>query len=413
MPISKPEPVATRSDPDQIAVRCLFMRGGSSRGGFFLEEELPVDPAERGALLLACYGSPDGRQIDGIGGADPLTSKAAIVGRSVRPDADLDYTFYQVGIDRAKVSAGGNCGNMLAAVGPYALLRGLIRPVEPETSVRIYTTNTGQVVTVRIQVADGFPRVSGETAVAGVPGTGSPIAIDFGDCAGSVCGRLLPTGAPRDTIIIDGQKVEVSFIDAATPFVFVAARSIGASGTETPAALNANVTLMQRLEAVRGWAATVLGLVDDPAMARAQCPNMPRVIMVAPPQTYTASTSDIVSDTDIDLCVRQLAMQKPHNTLAVTGSVCTAVAANVRNSIVNEFARETGGVIRLGHPAGMLEVSAKVVQREGNEPQVLSASVLRTARVLMSGDVFVSRDRLRQLQAIVEIDLPRGAGAGD
>lgn len=411
MLLSKPEPILTASDPEQVAIRCLFMRGGSSRGGFFLEEELPADPVERGAVLLACYGSPDGRQIDGIGGADPLTSKAAVVGRSARPDADLDYTFYQVGIDRPKVSTGGNCGNMLAGVGPYALLRGIIQPQEPETAVRIYTTNTGQVVTARIQVSGAFPRVTGGATVAGVPGTGSPIAIDFGNCAGSVCGRLLPTHSPRDRIRVGEREFDVSFVDAATPFVFVAAQSIGATGVETPAELIANTELMNTLEGVRGWAATVLGFVDEPAKARMVTPNVPRVIMISAPQSYRTVEGGIAAE-DVDLCVRQLAMQKPHNTLAVTGAVCTAVAAKISGSLVNELARPTDGVIRLGHPAGVLEVSAEVIDQDG-QLEVRSAAVLRTARVLMSGEVFVPRERIEQLKAIVEVDSPKGAPAAD
>jgi hypothetical protein len=393
-------PLISGLDPEQTAIRCLFMRGGSSRGGFFFNEELPADPAERAATLLACYGSPDKRQIDGIGGSDPLTSKAAIVGLSKRPDADLDYTFCQVGIERPQVSTGGNCGNMLAAVGPFGILRGLIKPQEPETAVRIFTTNTGQVVTARIRVAQGFPRVDGDAKVAGVPGTGSSIAIDFGDCAGSVSGKLLPTGSARDRVRAGGRDIEVSFIDAATPFVFVPAKSLGASGTESPAEILANTALMDALEDVRGWAAVVLGLVDDPSKARDVTPNMPRVIMVAPPTNYTGAEGPVLAE-EIDLCVRQLAMQKPHHTLAVTGAVCTAVAAKVPDSVVAELARPNPDRTRLGHPAGMLGVSSKVVA-EGNGLKVVNAAVERTARLIMAGDLYVSKRQVEYLKSILK-----------
>lgn len=386
---------------EQIPIRVLFMRGGSSRGAVFLDEDLPADARERAAVLLACYGSPDRRQIDGIGGADPLTSKAVVVRRSSRPDADLDYTFYQVGVDRPQVSTGGNCGNMLAAVGPFGILRGLITPQEPETAVRIYTTNTDQVVTARIRVENGLPCMSGDTVVAGVPGTGSPIAIDFGDCAGSISGKLLPTGSVRDRIRVDGNEVEVSFIDAATPFVFVPASSLGVSGTELPREMMANDRLMARLEMVRGWAATVLGLVADPAIAQRKTPNIPRVIMVASPQGYRTAEGDVMAD-DMDLCVRQLAMQKPHNTLAVTGAVCTAVASQLPGTVVHELARRNPDRVRLGHPAGILGVSARVVP-DGDGWRVERAAVERTARLIMAGEVFVSRQRLDQLRAIVEV----------
>ena len=180
------------SGDEQIAIPCAFMRGGSSRGGFFLDDDLPRDKIRRSAVLLAAYGSPDGRQIDGIGGADPLTSKAAVVRRSERPDADVEYTFYQVGIDQPTVSTGGNCGNMLAAVGPFAIRRGLVPAVEPETVVRIYTTNTQQVVTARIPVRMGEPCCEGDCTIAGVPDPGAAIRLDFGDCAGAVSGKLDP-----------------------------------------------------------------------------------------------------------------------------------------------------------------------------------------------------------------------------
>lgn len=398
---------ALETDPDQLSIPCLFMRGGSSRGGFFLDGDLPQDPDERAAVLLACYGSPDARQINGIGGADALTSKAAVIRRSDRDDADLEYTFYQVGIDRAKVSTGGNCGNMLAAVAPFGLLRGLIKCDGPDMSVRIFTTNTGQVVTARMNVTDGWPRVSGNATVAGVPGTGSAIAIDFGNCAGSVSGTLLPTGNVRDRIHVGGKGIEVSFVDAATPFVFVNAPDIGAEGTELPSDLLAKQPVMAALEAIRGWAASVLGLVGAPADARRVTPNIPRVIMVSPPKSYR-STEGEVSEAEIDLCVRQLAMQKPHNTLAVTGSVCTAVASHIPGTIVHAVSRGTGERSRLGHPAGVLGVSAHIGERDGDFT-VESAAVERTARLIMAGTLFVPRDRVAHVKSIMERDDSRSA----
>ena len=283
-PLSVPPDV--RAYPRQRDVPCLFMRGGSSRGGFFLAADLPSDPRERAALLLAAYGSPDLRQIDGIGGADPLTSKAAIVGPASRPDADVDYTFAQVSLEAAQIGVGGTCGNMLAGVGPFAILRGLVPAVEPETVVRIHATNTGQVITARVPVLDGLPAIEGTCRIPGVPGTGARIGLDFGDCAGAVSGKLLPTGRPRDEIELDGRRVQVSLVDAATPFAFVRAADLGARGTESAAEIAADAALQQRLELVRGWAATVLGLAPSAEAARAASPNVPRVIMVAPPQDY-------------------------------------------------------------------------------------------------------------------------------
>lgn len=395
-------PLAIEQDPEQLSVPCLFMRGGSSRGGFFLDSELPADWDDRAALLLTAYGSPDVRQIDGIGGADPLTSKAAIVAISRRDDADLDYTFCQVDIARAKVSTGGNCGNMLSAVAPFAVLRRLIPSQEGENCVRIYTTNTDQVVTVRFQVRGGVPCVNGPTTVPGVPGSGATIAVDFGDCAGSVSGQLLPTGRPVDKIEIDGHPVEVSFVDAATPFVYVVAEDIGGDAASSVEEIQANAALMRKLELIRGWAAKVLGLVDNPEDAVQKTPNMPRVIMISQPKPYRIG-GDVVNESDVDLVVRQLAMQKPHRALAVTGAVCTAVACQVPGTVVNrELRAGASGDVRLGHPSGVLSVNSVVIA-EADNITIQRAAVNRTARLIMAGELFVSREKLAAVRRVIEV----------
>jgi len=394
-------PLARSQDTEQIIIPCLYMRGGSSKGGFFLDSELPKDRIERDAVLLAAYGSPDARQIDGIGGADPLTSKAAIVSRSARSDADLEYTFCQVDLTREKVSTGGNCGNMLAAVGPYAVWRGLLKAQEGPNRVRIYTTNTDQVVEVTFSVKGGVPCVEGGTQVPGVPGSGAKVAIDFGDCAGSVSGKLLPTGNAVDVIDIDGMAVRVSLIDAATPFVYVDASDVGGDATATAEAIQADAELMRKLELVRGWAATALGLVDDPAHAREVTPNIPRVIMISSPQDYMAGDTRVAA-ADINLCVRQLSMQKPHKALAVTGAVCTSVACRIPGTIVNTQMRgNTDHEIRLGHPSGALAVDAQVDDTPAGL-KIRKAAINRTARLLMGGHIFVSRERIRALQPLVK-----------
>ena len=396
-PMQAPSPCADENE--QLAIRCTFMRGGSSRGGVFLDSDLPQDRYERDAVLLAAYGSPDDRQIDGIGGADPLTSKAAVVKLSEREDADVEYTFYQVGIDNPSVSTGGNCGNMLAAVGPFAIRRGLVPAVEPETVVRIYTTNTKQVVTARIPVQDGEPLCEGDCAIAGVPDTGAAIRLDFGNCAGAVSGKLLPTGRARDSISVDGRNIEVSLIDAATPFVFVNAADIGASGVELPGQLQANEALMSRLEQVRGWAAVAIGLVTDARMARAKSPNIPRVIMISPPQRYEAVGGREVDASEMDICVRQLAMQRPHKALAVTGAVCSAVACSVPDSVVAAAIGRPPQNIRLGHPSGVLRVASRIIMGPDGGPVVESAQIERTARVIMDGAVYVRRQKIARLAA--------------
>lgn len=380
--------------PGMSTIPCSLMRGGSSKGGVFLDSDLPQDPRLRAATLLAAFGSPDARQVDGVGGADPLTSKAAVVGPSRKPGADLDYTFYQVGIDTPRVSMGGTCGNMLAAVGPFALLRGLLSPPKGESEIvaLIHATNTGQVITARFETSDGFPSVEGDCAIAGVPGTSSPIRLDFGACSGSTTGQLFPTGRASDVVHVDGKDVLVSLVDVATPFVFVRGSDIGAIGNEPPAALLNSPQVMRRLEVVRGWAAHRLGLVDDPAAAAAATPNVPRVVMVAAPIAYVTVNGAEVRAETMDVCVRQLAMQKPHKALAVTGSVCTAVAARIPNTVVGECAADSGVAVRLGHPSGITSVNCKVTRTSSGDYRVDAAEIVRTARLIMDGHVLV-RDR--------------------
>ena len=389
----------TIRQPGQHVLPCYFMRGGSSKGGFFIAQDLPSDERERAAWLLAAYGSPDLRQIDGIGGADALTSKAAIIAKSSRPDADVEYTFCQVGIDRAQVSTGGNCGNMLSAVGPFAIYRGLVKPSRGTTQVRIYTTNTKQVVTAHIPMENELPAVEGDCRIAGVPSDGAQIMLDFGDCKGALTGKLLPTGNARDTITIDGRDIVVSLVDAATPFVFVKASDVGAVGTESPVEIAANAQLMRRLEEVRSWAACVVGRVSDPSEATAKSPNVPRVIMVAPPAAYTAVDGRTIAADDCDVLVRQLAMQKPHKALAVVGSVCSAVAAAIEGSVVQDCKRGgTEGTTRLGHPSGVLQVQSQVVRDASGEYTIRKALIERTARLIMVGELYVSDKRIAQLR---------------
>ncbi|MDE2369269.1 MAG: methylitaconate delta2-delta3-isomerase [Burkholderiales bacterium] len=388
----------------QHALPCYLMRGGSSRGGFFLAQDLPSEPLDRAAWLLAAYGSPDLRQIDGIGGADALTSKAAVIARSAHPGADVDYTFCQIGIDRPQVATGGNCGNMLSAVGPFAIYRGLVQPTPGVTVVRIYTTNTRQVVTAQIPMDGELPAVEGDCRIAGVPSAGARIMLDFGDCSGAVTGQLLPTGRVRDRITIDGIDMDVSLVDAATPFVFVKAADLGAKGTELPAEIAANLALMARLEAVRGWAAQAIGRVDDARDAVAKSPNVPRVIMVSAPADYTSVDGRRVGAGEADLVVRQLAMQKPHKALAVVGSVCTAVASALQGSVAAECrAAGRAGYTRLGHPSGVLQVEADVEPRGDGGYAIRGAKIERTARLILSGDLHLSARRIAELRAVVTL----------
>ena len=388
--------ITTVDYPELIAVRATLMRGGSSKGLYFLGSDLPTDREMRDAILLASYGSPDARQVDGIGGADPLTSKAAIVSKSQRDDADVEYTFCQVGIEDPAVSTGGNCGNMLSGVGAFAILRGIVKGVDPLTTVRIFTTNTQQVVIASIPTLNGMPVWDGDCAIAGVPGTGATIRLDFGDCSGAVSGTLLPTGNSVDRVLINHQEIPLSLIDAATPFVFVRASDIGATGYETPDQMRSNTSLMNTLEQVRGWAAVQLRIVSKPEEALAKSPNVPRVMMIAPTADYESMQGNSVLKNDADVCVRQLSMQKPHKALAVTGAACAAVASAVPGSLLQQLVGGIKDVVRLGHPSGVLRVAAKS-SLENGQVKIHSAQIERTCRLLMDGFVYVRKSKIQTL----------------
>lgn len=378
---------------DQIGIRCVLMRGGTSRGAFFHASDLPADPRLREQAILAVYGSPDVRQIDGLGGADPLTSKVAIIAPSTRPDADVEFTFGQVRITEAMVDFTGNCGNMSAGIAPFAIDEALVEAVEPLTTVRIYLTNTGSVITSRVHVRAGIALTEGDAEVPGVPGTGSSIMIDFGE-GSSVLGRgLLPTGAAREALSTPSGEVEVSIVDAGNPVVFVRPEAAGLGGTELPDDLEAAV--LDRLEEIRGAGAVRLGLVDAPERAAAITPAIPKLYVVSPPAAYTDLRGRRVERSDIDLIGRGLSMQLPHRAYAGTVAVCTAAAAGTEGTVVAELIgdRASGGPLRIGHPGGVMLVEGRVeVCPDG--PVLKSAAIERTARRIMDGIVYVPASRL-------------------
>jgi len=388
---------------EQLRVPCVFMRGGTSRGAYLWAGDLPADPEARDQLILAIYGSPDVRQIDGIGGADSLTSKVAIIGPPSRPDVDVDYTFGQVGITTAEIDYKPNCGNMSAGVGPYAIERGLVPAVEPITRVRIYNTNTKKVIVAEVPVHDGHVEVEGDCRIDGVPGTGARILLDFLDSGGGVTGRLLPTGRPQDVLEVDGRRYTVSLVDAGNPYVFVRAEELGLEGTELADQVNADQALLDHLEAIRGAAAELYGFVAHRAEALARSPNLPKIAFVARPKDYTASTGRHITAQEIDLLGRGLSGQKLHKAFAVTGAICTGAAARIPGTVVNEVctAPPEQLPVRIGHPAGVFTIEIRVEER-GGELVLTRAALERTARRIMDGYVYVPRSKvpaLARLQA--------------
>lgn len=380
-------------------LHCVIMRGGTSKGIFLRKSELPADPEIRDQVIRAVFGSPDVRQIDGLGGADALTSKLAIIGPPSVENADIDYTFAQVSINTSKVDYLGNCGNISSAVGPYAIDENMISITEPVTKVRIHQTNTKKIIVAEVQVERGKAATGGDFCIAGVPGRGAEIKLDFADAVGSVTGKLLPTGNVTDILQVPGHgRFEVSMVDAANPVVFIEAGALGLKGAETPQAIDSDPLLLEKIEAIRGISAQAIGLTDDWTRAALDSPYIPFFAIVSSPAGYeNYATGELVSEEQVDLVSRLLFMQKMHKAYPATGTICTGAAARIPGSIVNRAMRPApaGQKIRIGHPAGVIAVEAEaVVNEKGCE--LVRAAVSRTARRIMDGFVYVGEEAFRK-----------------
>jgi len=357
-------------------IPCMMMRGGTSKGPFFLASDLPEDVAQRDRVLLAVMGSEHIRQIDGIGGGDSLTSKAVIVSRSTRAGIDIEYLFAQVAVGGDTVDTAPNCGNMLAAVGPFAIERGLVGATSPETKLRIFNRNTGKIVEAIVQTPNGKVTYAGDTAIDGVPGRGAPVVLNFLYGAGAKTGALLPTGRAID--VIDG--VGVSCVDFASPLVLIPAAALGKSGHETKAALDSDRQLFERVEAIRLEASRRMGLGDATGKV------LPKVALLAPP----ARGGTIAS--------RYLTPWTCHAAHAVTGALCVGAACRVPGSVADLVAAEGREMITIEHPAGKISTRVEVGESARDAPPaILRAGVVRTARLLLSGRVFVAASRERQV----------------
>ena len=352
----------------QRAIPCLYMRGGTSRGPYFLAEDLPSDVESRDRVLLAAMGSPDVRQIDGIGGAATLTSKVAIVSKSAQDDADVDYLFAQVSIDRAFVDTAPSCGNMLSGVGPFAIERGLVRASSGETCVRIYNVNTQSRIEAIIQTPDGRVEYEGSQTIDGVPGSAAPILLKFSDIVGSKTGALFPTGSTREDI--DG--LNVTCIDVAMPMVLFSAAELGLTGYETSEIME-DEALLTRIEAARREAGRRMGLGDVSELV------IPKVGLIAPPRSGGVISS------------RYLTPLRLHAAHAVTGAICVGTAAMLEPTIAASLADHAAaddGVVRIEHPSGSLDVTLAIAGTP-EQPTVESAGIVRTARKILDGSVFV------------------------
>ncbi|MFL5656589.1 MAG: 2-methylaconitate cis-trans isomerase PrpF family protein [Ktedonobacteraceae bacterium] len=378
----------------QARIRTVIMRGGTSRGIFFRDEDLPVDPEARTWAILAAFGSPDpyGRQIDGLGGATSLTSKAAIISRGTQPGIDVNFTFGQVSIEKPLIDMRGNCGNISAAVGPYAIDEGLVPCQEPYTQVRFLNTNTQKVTVAHVPTRNGRFEPEGDYALPGVPGTGSKIVLDFLDPGGAVTGKLFPTGQVRDMLHVPGfRPIEVSIVDAANPLVFCRAEDFGLSGQELPEEINSNPEVLLRIGATRAAAGVAIGLADSIEEAMHNVPSIPKIAFVTRPRPYLQLDGVLREAAAVDLVARIMSMGRLHQAYALTGAICTTVAARIPGTlvydVVSDRARESLS-LRLGHPSGVMDLSASI-HKEGERWYVEKASAARTARRLMEGDIYI------------------------
>lgn len=375
----------------QTGIPCMIMRGGTSKGLYFLEKDLPPAGQARDRVLLRVMGSPDARQIDGLGGATSVTSKVAILAPSARKDADIEYTFAQVSTDKSVVSYAGNCGNISSGVGPFSIESGLVQANDPETTVRIFNTNTQKVMVEIISTPGGRVRYSGDFIIAGVPGKAAPVKIVVENPGGTVCSALLPTGNPVDTLDVPGiGKISASFVDATNPLVFVLAREIGMKGTELPAEIDGNPETLSKLERIRGTAAQMLGFIVDYRESAWKTPGVPKLTIISPPQDYITTDGTQIKAEKIDLCSRMMSMQKTHPTYAMTGAMCTAAAAIIPGTLVNRISRAARHPDRLrtGHPNGIIESGADSVLRPDGEVEVTATYGYRTARLLAKAIAF-------------------------
>jgi 2-methylaconitate cis-trans-isomerase PrpF len=374
----------------QRRIPAVFMRGGTSKAVMFHARDLPAEREAWAPIFRSAIGAndPSGRQLDGMGGGVSSLSKVCVIGPSSRPDADVDYTFAQVLIDKARVDYNSNCGNMSSAIGPFAVDEGLVaRPSGKEAMVRIHNTNTKKVIVSRFGMDGEMAAVAGDMALDGVAGTGAPIRLEFLEPGGAKTGKLLPTGKPAEMLQVEGLgRIPVSLVDAANPCVFVPASAIGATATELPNDIEQNPKLMAALEAVRRAASVAMGITPD--LEKAGTIGVPLIGMVSSPIPMTVLSGRKVAPEEMDIAVRMMSNGQAHRATPLTAALCLAVATRLNGSIPCEMARSLGAdasQIRIGHASGVIVVDAKL--SDGPPPHAEYAAVYRTARRLFEGSV--------------------------
>jgi 2-methylaconitate isomerase len=382
----------------QKKLPAVFMRGGTSKAIVFHARDLPASRAEWEPIFLSVIGSPDPnmRQLNGMGGGVSSLSKVCVIGPPTHPDADVDYTFAQVLIDKARVDYNSNCGNMSSAIGPFAVDEGLVaKPRNGEAVVRIHNTNTKKIIVSRFGMDGDEAAVAGDMALDGVAGTGAPIRLEFMEPGGAKTGKLLPTGKAADILQVPRVgRMPVSMIDAANPCVFVPAEAIGATATEPPTEIEGNSQLMAKLEAIRRAASVAMGIAPD--IEKAGNLSVPIVAFVAPPVAMSVLSGRKLASGDMDIAVRMMSNGQAHRATPLTGALCLAVATRIPGSIPHEMARrlaEGTSQIRIGHASGVIVVDARIGQTTGGQPHAEYAAVYRTARRLFDGRVHYRAER--------------------
>jgi 2-methylaconitate isomerase len=373
----------------QKKLPAVFMRGGTSKAIIFHARDLPNSRAEWEPIFLSVIGSPDPnmRQLNGMGGGVSSLSKVCVIGPPSHPGADVDYTFAQVLIDKARVDYNSNCGNMSSAIGPFAVDEGLVpKPRDGKAVVRIHNTNTKKIIVSRFGMDGDEAAVAGDMALDGVAGTGAPIRLEFMEPGGAKTGKLLPTGKAADMLEVPGLgRVPASIVDAANPCVFVPADAIGATATELPGEIEQNAQLLAKLEAIRRAASVAMGIAPDPDKAGSL--SVPFVAFVARPVAMRVLSGRTLAPADMDIAVRMMSNGQAHRATPLTGALCLAVATRIPGSIPNEMARRpSGGTSRIAHASGLIVVDAKIDQIKG-QPHAEYAAVYRTARRLFDGRV--------------------------
>lgn len=368
----------------QSWIPARFYRGGSSKGVFFNASDLPSDRAEIEPILLNVLGSPDpnSRQLNGMGGGLSSLSKAVILSRSARDDADVDYLFAQIAVDRPIVEWGANCGNLSSAVGPCALEMGLVEAGDGEALVRIYQVNTDKIIHARFPARNGQPITTGTFELAGVASSGARIALDFVDPGGSVSPALLPTGNAIDIIDLDGKQIEVSLVDSTNPVVFVEAAALGLEGTESPDMIESIPQMMDRLDSIRRIGGVLMGLGSTPESMRLA---NPKIALLCASMPFKALDGSMIDPSGHDIGVRMVSMERVHRAVTLTAAMCVGTACQITGTLANRLSSTSDSEIRVGTPSGVLPVAAEV--RNDGQWRVTRTTAFRTARCLMRGDV--------------------------